>query len=197
MALPVPEAAGFCVSKQQTSSPRCIRKASRRWRHSSSNWSRSASISYSPPTRSLAPWSERVMRLKVNLAHPACRVRCSHRSGSRLPPGSGGPRPARGRGWLLPGRSVAQELHEHQGLVQVAHAHALGDGVAQALVGGGGSWRHGGLRGGGPCGGEALRRCHALLHPLGYTWRSSYRAPRKISASQSFCGHEEAASQAA
>jgi hypothetical protein len=28
----------------------CIREASRRWRHSSSNWSRSASLSFSPPT---------------------------------------------------------------------------------------------------------------------------------------------------
>jgi len=67
------------------------------------------------------------------------------RSGSRPPPGSGGLRPAREPGWLLPGKSVAQELHEHQGLVNVAHAHALGDGVAQALVGGGGGWEHGGI----------------------------------------------------
>ncbi len=45
----------------------------------------------------------------------------------RDPPGNvlrGGP------GWLLPGKSMSQELHEHQGLVNVAHAHALGDGVA-------------------------------------------------------------------
>ena len=32
---------------------------------------------------------------------------------------------------------MSQELHAHQGLVNVAHAHAPGDGVAQALVGGG------------------------------------------------------------
>jgi hypothetical protein len=62
VAAPVPEAAGFCVSKQPISSPRCIRKASRRWRHSCSNWSRSgsatlafgqvpASLSSSPPTK--------------------------------------------------------------------------------------------------------------------------------------------------
>jgi hypothetical protein len=38
---------------------------------------------------------------------------------------------------------MSQELHEHQGLVDVAHAHALGDGVAQALLGGGGGWGHG------------------------------------------------------
>ena len=53
VAAPVPEAAGFYVSKQHTSSPRCIREASRRWRHSSSNWSRSASLSSSPPTMSV------------------------------------------------------------------------------------------------------------------------------------------------
>ena len=41
--------------------------------------------------------------------------------------------------------AAAQELHEHQGLVDVAHAHALGDVVAQALVGGGGGWGHGGI----------------------------------------------------
>jgi hypothetical protein len=57
--------------------------------------------------------------------------------------GSGGLCPARGRGWLLPGKSMSQELHEHQGLVNVAHAHAFRDGVAQALVGGGGGWGHG------------------------------------------------------
>ena len=45
---------------------------------------------------------------------------------------------------LLPGKSVSQELHEHQGLVNVAHAHAFGDGVPQALVGGGGGGGRGG-----------------------------------------------------
>jgi hypothetical protein len=40
---------------------------------------------------------------------------------------------------------VAEELHEHQGLVNVAHAHAPRDGLAQALVGGGGGWGHGGI----------------------------------------------------
>jgi hypothetical protein len=39
---------------------------------------------------------------------------------------------------------MTQELHEHQGLVNVAQAHAPRDGVAQALVGGGGG---GGLGG--------------------------------------------------
>jgi hypothetical protein len=32
-----------------------------------------------------------------------------------------------------------------RGLVDVAHAHAFRDGVAQALVGGGGGWGHGGI----------------------------------------------------
>ena len=38
---------------------------------------------------------------------------------------------------------MAEELHEHPGLVSVVHAHALGDVVPQALVGGGGGWGHG------------------------------------------------------
>ena len=42
------------------------------------------------------------------------------------------------------GAAAAQELHEHQRLVDVAHAHAPRDVVAQALVGGGGGWGHGG-----------------------------------------------------
>jgi hypothetical protein len=47
----------------------------------------------------------------------------------------------------LLGKSVAEQFHQHQGLVDVAHAHAFGDGVPQALVGGGwgggmgASWR--------------------------------------------------------
>ena len=45
---------------------------------------------------------------------------------------------------LRGGRAAAsQELHEHQGLLRVAHAHALGDGLPQALVGGRGGWGHG------------------------------------------------------
>jgi hypothetical protein len=44
-------------------------------------------------------------------------------------------------GWA----AATQELHEHQRLVNVAHAHALGDLVAQALVGGRGGWGHGGI----------------------------------------------------
>jgi hypothetical protein len=50
-------------------------------------------------------------------------------------------------GYVLRGgrAAAAEEFHEHQGLVDVAHAHALGDGVAQALVGGGGDWGHGGI----------------------------------------------------
>jgi hypothetical protein len=41
--------------------------------------------------------------------------------------------------------AAAQEFHEHQGLIDVAHAHAFGDGVPQALVGGGGGRGHGGI----------------------------------------------------
>ncbi len=54
----------------------------------------------------------------------------------------------------MPGKSVAQELHEHQGLVDVAHAHALVDVLAQALVGGGEGWGHGGILPGIPCAGR-------------------------------------------
>jgi hypothetical protein len=39
--------------------------------------------------------------------------------------------------------AAAQQFHEHQRLVDMAHAHALGDVVAEALVGGGGVWGHG------------------------------------------------------
>ena len=48
-------------------------------------------------------------------------------------------------GWLLPGKSVAQQFHEHQRLIDGAHAHLLGDGVPEALVGGGGVWGHGAI----------------------------------------------------
>ncbi len=40
---------------------------------------------------------------------------------------------------------AAEQFHEHQRLVNVAHAHALGDVVAEALVGGGGVPNHGGI----------------------------------------------------
>jgi hypothetical protein len=74
-------------------------------------------------------------------------------------PGSGGLRPARG-------------------LVDVAHAHAFRDEVAQALVGGGGGWGHGGilaLRGSAPPAlvmvdlltGSALRLTLCLLRASG------------------------------
>jgi hypothetical protein len=58
-------------------------------------------------------------------------------------PWSAGPRPAPGPGWLLPGKSVAEQFQEHQRLVDGAHAHALGDGVPQAPVGGGGGQGYG------------------------------------------------------
>ena len=53
------------------------------------------------------------MPLQVNLAHHAFpRI---HRATS-----------CAGPGWLLPGKSVAQELHEHQRLEPMADAHAFG-----------------------------------------------------------------------
>ncbi len=56
---------------------------------------------------------------------------------------------------LRQGRAAAAlALHEHQGLIDAAHAHALGDGVAQALVGGGGGWGHGGILAGISCAGQ-------------------------------------------
>ena len=61
-------------------------------------------------------------------------------------PGSAGRCPAPVPGWLLPGKSVAEQFHEHQRLVDVAHAHPLGDGVPEAFVGGGGVPGHGGIR---------------------------------------------------
>ena len=67
------------------------------------------------------------MPLKVNLAH--------HRL-AQDPPGH-----VLRWGWA----AAAQELHQHEWLVDVAHAHAPGDVVAQALVGGGGGWGHGGM----------------------------------------------------
>jgi hypothetical protein len=71
----------------------------------------------------------------------------------------------------------------------VAHPHAPRDEVAQALVGGGGGWGHGGILAGIPCagriagaggvtgggtgGGEALPRCHALLQALSQALRDA------------------------
>ena len=43
-----------------------------------------------------------------------------------------------GRGWLLPCKSVAEQFQEHERLVDGAHAHAPGDALPEALVGGGG-----------------------------------------------------------
>ena len=62
------------------------------------------------------------------------------------------PRLAQGPGCLLPCNTVAEQFHEHQGLADGAHAHALGDGVPQALVGGGGGRGHDGDPGWGETG---------------------------------------------
>ena len=83
--------------------------------------SRSASLSSSPPTRASVS------------TLPTMRV-----------PGSSGPRAVPGQGWLLPGKSLAQELHEHQGLDPVAHAHAPREGSrgrSSVLEGAGGMAR--------------------------------------------------------
>ena len=65
------------------------------------------------------------MPLKVNLAHHPLDALCVVIDLGHVfpqdPPGN----VLRG-GWA----AAAQELHEHQGLVDVAHAHALGDVLA-------------------------------------------------------------------
>jgi hypothetical protein len=72
------------------------------------------------------------MPLKVNLAHHPLDALCVDLDLGHVFAQD----PA---GYVLRGgrAAAAQELHKHQGLVNVAHAHALGDGLAQALVGGG------------------------------------------------------------
>ena len=85
------------------------------------------------------------MPLKVNLAHhPLDALRVVLDLGHVLPQDPPG-HVLRG-GWA----AAVQELHEHQGLVDVAPAHAFGDGVALALVAGGGGWGHGGILAGIP-----------------------------------------------
>jgi hypothetical protein len=80
------------------------------------------------------------MPLKVNLAHHLLDALCVVLDLGHVLPQD----PA---GYLLRGgwAAAAEELHEHQGLVDVAHAYALGHVVPQALVGGGGGWGHGGI----------------------------------------------------
>jgi hypothetical protein len=81
------------------------------------------------------------MPLKVNLAHQALDA-----FGCVIDLGHVLPQDPAAHGLRGGGAAAAEELHEHQGLVNVAHAHAPRDVLAQALVGGG----------------EALPRCHAL-----------------------------------
>jgi hypothetical protein len=100
--------------------------------------SRSASLSSSPPTRASVS------------TLPTMRV-----------PGSSGPRAVPGQGWLLPGNSLAQELHEHQGLDPVAHAHAPREGSrgrSSVLEGAGGMAKPPVL-----CSGTLHNQC---LHPV-------------------------------
>ena len=80
------------------------------------------------------------MPLKVNLAHhPLHALRVVLDLGHVLPQDPAGHVLRWGRA------AAAQQLHEHQRLVDGAHAHAFGDGLAQALVGGGGGWGHVGM----------------------------------------------------
>jgi len=93
------------------------------------------------------------MPLKVNLAHHPLDALCVVLDLGHVFPQD----PA---GYVLRGgrAAAAEELHEHQGLVDVAHAHAPRDGVAQALVGGGSVGEGVGVRGdpGGGLGGLGL-----------------------------------------
>jgi len=88
------------------------------------------------------------MPLKVNLAHHPF-----HAFGGVLDLGHVFPQDPAGH-VLRRGRAAAAEQLQplrgslrlqHQWLVDVAHAHALGDVLAQALVGGGGAGGHGGI----------------------------------------------------
>ena len=82
------------------------------------------------------------MPLKVNLAHHPLDALCVVVDLGHVFPQDPAGHVLRG-GWA----AASKELHEHQGLVDVAHAHALGDGLAQALVGVGGGRGHGGVLG--------------------------------------------------
>ena len=123
------------------------------------------------------------MPLKVNLAHHPFDALCVVFDLGHVFPHDPPGYVLRG-GWA----AAAQALHEHQGLADVAHAHAFGDVVAQALVGGGGGRGYEGIlalwgpvlgrdvTGGGTGGGEATTAMPApkpahgrdLLTPLGW-----------------------------
>jgi len=80
------------------------------------------------------------MPLKVNLAHHPLDALCVVLDlGHVLPQDPAGH--VLRRGWA----AAAEQLHQHQRLVNVAHAHAFGDVLAQALVGGGVGRGHGGM----------------------------------------------------
>ena len=80
------------------------------------------------------------MPLKVNLAHHPF-----HAFGGVVDLGHVFPQDPAGHVLRRGGAAAAQQLHEHQGLVDVAHAHAFGDVEPQALVGGGGGRGHGSI----------------------------------------------------
>jgi hypothetical protein len=70
------------------------------------------------------------------------------------------------------GAAAAEQFQQHQGLVDVAHAHALGDVLAQPLVGGGGGRRHGVILAG-------VRRGVALVDEKTITLRWSIHTNRQ------------------
>jgi hypothetical protein len=80
------------------------------------------------------------MPLKVNLAHHAL-----HPLGVVVDLGHVFAQDPPGHVLRWGGAAPPQQLQEHEGLVDVAHAHALGDEGAQALVGGGRGRGHGGI----------------------------------------------------
>jgi hypothetical protein len=106
-----------------TSSPPCMRKASRRWWQNCSSWSRSASLSSTAS-------------LREGFAYAEAFGYAAHQGDGAL---------------LAAGDAVAGEHIAH-------HAHAFGDVLPQALMGGGGGRGHGGIscRSARPC--RACRR---------------------------------------
>ena len=76
------------------------------------------------------------------------------------------------------GAAAAEQFQQHERLVDVAHAHLLGDVLAQALVGGGGGRGHGGILAGVTGGGtgeeEVLPPGHASHPSMEQKWQGLY-----------------------
>ena len=94
------------------------------------------------------PFSQRVMPLKVNLAHHPF-----YPFGVVVDLGHVFAQDPAGHVLRRGGAAAAEQLQplrgslrlQHQRLVDMAHAHAFGDVLPQALVGGGGGRGHGGI----------------------------------------------------